>query len=150
MAIWQYQIYMIPEEEISSYFKNDKFISYDDFNEIKWWKYRQLNIKSFDLFTDLLPKKDSWSDDIILFGDESSNCIEILKEQDLIIEISIRIDLRLDCKKIINLLCEFTINNNCMFLNDKLEVLHPNVESIKSSIASYPVYKTFLDNFGNK
>lgn len=148
MAIWQYQIYIVPEEEVDSYFKNENSISYDDLSEIKWWKYRQLKIDSFNTFIKLLPRKDSWSREIILFGDESSNCIEVLLEENLIIEISIRVDLRLDYKGFINLLCEYALSNKCMFLNDKLEILYPNLKLLENDIMNYPRYKAFLDKLG--
>ncbi len=145
MAIWQYQFYMVPEEELSSYFKNEDLISYNDLSEIEWWKYRQLDINSLDTFVNLLPQKKSWSKDIIIFGNEDSSCIEILLQNNWIIEISIRIDLRLDYKNFIKLLCEYALNHNCMFLNDKLEILYPNLDSLEKDILNYPLYKAFLN-----
>lgn len=147
MAIWQYQFYMVPEEELDSYFRNEDLISYEDLSEIEWWKYRQLDITSFDTFISLLPKKKSWSKDIIIFGDDDSSCIEILLEKNRIVEISIRVDLRLDYINFINLLCEYALNNKCMFLNYKLEILYPNLEALEKDILSYPTYKMFLDKF---
>ncbi|MNG41891.1 hypothetical protein D3C84_1313840 [compost metagenome] len=57
-------------------------------------------------------------------------------------------DLRLNYKDFINLLCEFALNNKCMFLNDKLEILYPNLKLLENDIMNYPRYKSFLDKLG--
>ena len=71
MAIWQYNIYFLPEEEINSYFPDRPNISEDAFNEIDWWRYRQIDSESFAIIEDLLPLKKSLSDHILQFGDLS-------------------------------------------------------------------------------
>ncbi|NWK99581.1 hypothetical protein DM790_01965 [Flavobacterium collinsii] len=147
MAIWQYQFHMVPQEELNSYFKDKDLISYEDLSEIKWWKYRQLDITSFDNFGHLLPRKKSWSKDIILFGSEESSCIEIFLEGNDIIEISVRVDLRLNYTNFINLICDYALNHRCMFLNNKLEILYPSLVVLENDILSYPTYKMFLDKF---
>lgn len=47
MAIWQYQLFLVPEEEMTSYFGDEESITLSDFDEIEWWKYRQLDLKQF-------------------------------------------------------------------------------------------------------
>ncbi len=75
MAIWQYHMFIVPEEEVNAYFGKEAFISCNALNGIKWWKYHQLRIENFDIFKSFLTKKGSWTNDIVLFGDESSNCV---------------------------------------------------------------------------
>lgn len=145
MAIWQYQIFIVPEEEINSYFEKDGIISSDALNEINWWKYRQLDITSFDVFKVLFSIRESWTKDIILFGDEGSSCIEILMEEGRIIEISARIDLRYNYKQFVTILCEFAQKNNCTFLNNDLKIISTNTQLIEQDIENYTVYKSFFD-----
>lgn len=145
MAIWQYQIFVVPEEEINSYFSEDICINKNALNEIDWWKYRQLNIESFNVFITLCPLKKSWSNDIILFGDESSNCIELLMNRNKVIEISVRIDLRYNYEQFVSTLCEFAQKHNCIFLNDALKIISAREQLIKQDIIDHPIYKSFLD-----
>lgn len=145
MAIWQYKIFIVPQEEINSYFEKDEYISESAFNEIKWWKFRQLNIQDFITLKYLLPINKSWTDDIVLFGDESSNCVEVLIEEDKIIEVSARIDLRDNYKEVLRALCEFAQRNNCVFLRYDLKILNANLHLVESDILNYPTYKSFLD-----
>ncbi|RCR65968.1 hypothetical protein [Larkinella punicea] len=145
MAIWQYQLFVVPEEETNSYFGDNLFINNNALNEINWWKYRQLSIDNFNNFKSFLPLKQSWSSDIILFGDESSNCIELLIDNNRIIEISIRIDVRNDYKEFVYALCDFAQTYGCVLLNDTLKVLSSTVKLIEHDIMIHPLYKLFLD-----
>ncbi len=96
MAIWQYKLFILPKEEVISYFENQRTIGEDDFNEIEWWKYRQLTADNFNSLVAQLPQNISWSRDIILFGNTDSNCVELLYENNIAVEVSGRIDLRYD------------------------------------------------------
>ncbi|WP_421829162.1 hypothetical protein [Larkinella sp.] len=145
MAIWQYQLFVIPGEEINSYFGDNLFIDNNALNEINWWKYRQLTINNFNIFKSFLPLKQSWSSDIILFGDESSNCIELLMDNNIIVEISIRIDVRNNYKEFVLALCDFSQKYGCVLLNDTLKILSPIAELIEQDIIIHPLYKSFLD-----
>jgi len=146
MAIWQFEIFMVPKEEVHSYFGGTDTISNEAFNEIKWWKYYQPDIEDFDTFQHIIPKGKSWSNDIMLFGDESSNCIEIVVDQSKIDEVSIRIDLRTDYKPLIKLLCDFAQRHKCLFISGSLEVISPDLNELSQYIKNYPKYKAFLDS----
>jgi hypothetical protein len=150
MALWQYQLFLVPEEEVASYFKNDVSISQNAFNEIGWWRYRQLGIASFYFFEEILPVNESWSKDIILFGNESSNCIELLINRNLITEVCVRIDLRVDYKQLLHLLCEFSNKNNCILLNSDLKMIRPDFQRVEADIISYPRYKSFVEKLNSR
>ena len=145
MAIWQYQIFVLPKEEIDSYFSNLLFINEEALNEVNWWKYRQLTTEYFENFKSILPLKKSWSDDIVLFGDENSNCIELLTNKGKIVEIMVRIDLRFDYTQFLDMLCEFAQEYNCILLNYSFKILSPVKNLVNKDIESYPIYKSFLN-----
>ncbi|MNK04939.1 hypothetical protein D3C87_228130 [compost metagenome] len=145
MAIWQYQLFFVPEEEIGSSFSKTDSIRIQDFDGIDWWKYRQLEISQFDMFESILPRQKSWSDNVIIFGDEANDCVVLLKEKNKIIEISARIDLRNNFDVFLNYLCNTASENNCVFLNDNLKILYPSYKTIKYDIENYDRYKSFLD-----
>ncbi len=144
MAIWQYNLFVLPQEEIYSYFGQTNIIRNDDLNDINWWKYRQLNIEWFDVFNDLLTRNKSWSKDIILWGDESSNCVLVLIENNEILEISIRIDLRSNFDFFLRLICNFTQRHECALLNNELEIFSPDFVIIKENIIKSKVHN-FLE-----
>lgn len=145
MAIWQYQLFLLPKEEIKSYFKNDLFISEDDLNEIDWWKYSELKPMDFSVFSKILPQSKSWSDDITIYGNVDSDCIEVIVENNKIKEVSIRIDLRYSNKQLIADLCKFSEQYSCVFLNIYFKIINPIQELIEDDINQYPVYKSFIN-----
>lgn len=142
MAFWQYKLYLVPTEEIVSYFAKDDFVRSEDFDHIKWWKYRQLCIDDFSFFETIVAKSKSWSDDIVLFGSETTNCIEIITERKKIVEVSSRIDLRSDYNFFLEQLCAFAQIHKCMLLGNDFKIFEPaHVELIKGEIANSKFFK---------
>jgi hypothetical protein len=135
MAVWQYKFYLLPRDELDSYFPNQNHITESDFNDIKWWKYQK--IMDLDSISMLLPKRESWSSDIILFGSEDSNCLEILTEAGEIAEISARMDVRKDYLAFLTQLCNFAAKNNCILLNDSLNLFLPDFEVTKIELKDF-------------
>lgn len=144
MAIWQYKLFVLPEEEVSSYFSSETSITDEALNEIEWWKYRQSEIICFDSIKELLSPKKSWSNSIILFGDVDSSCLEVLIESEKIVEVSIRIDLRANYRNIIVGICEFCQQNSLMLLNYRLELLAPNAAILEEDIIKYKTFNEFI------
>ena len=66
MAIWQYKIYLLPEEEYNSFFVGKHQIEENAFDETKWWKYR--NIDEIKVEFPYLPRTKSWSENIAQYG----------------------------------------------------------------------------------
>ena len=135
MAIWQYKLYFLPEEEVRSYFPNGGALSENAFSEVQWWKYRQLYLSNFTDVKAVLPLKKSWSDDIMLFGELDSNCSEVFTESGIAVEASARIDLRGDYRDMITLICQFSQNNKLILLDYKWHILPPE------NIITEKVYK---------
>ncbi|MES2653227.1 MAG: hypothetical protein V4663_15915 [Bacteroidota bacterium] len=145
MAIWQYKLFILPKEEVISYFENQRTIGEDDFNEIEWWKYRQLTADNFNSLVAQLPQNISWSRDIILFGNTDSNCVELLYENNIAVEVSGRIDLSYDYSQFVSLLCNIAQENECIFLSSSLEILNPDITTIQNDIDEYTLFKDFID-----
>jgi hypothetical protein len=145
MAIWQYKLYFLPEEEVRSYFPNDGALSENAFNEVQWWKYRQLYTSNFTYVTPELPLRKSWSDDIILFGELDSNCFEVLTESGIVVEASARIDLRADYRDMITLVCQFGQDNNLLLLDYRWDILPPENTLLERFISKYRLFDDFLN-----
>ncbi len=157
MAIWQHKLFLLPKEELESYFGNsaEPNINMTDFDNIDWWKYREINIEAFSVFSNVLKKEDSWSKNIIQYGNLDSTCIELILENSKIVEASTRIDLRKNNETFIKILMSFALNNDLVFLSckKKLNIVYPNEhnikEEIKESIVDYDTFLDFLDEEGN-
>lgn len=143
MAIWQYKLFAIPEEELKSYFNNIDNISIEAFDNIEWWKYRPY--KSINFNSLKLPFQESWSKDIKQLGDISSDCIETFVQEEKIIEISIRIDLRKNYKPMVEYICEFAQDNSLCFLNDKFKLISSIPQVINQDISNHKIFEEFTN-----
>jgi hypothetical protein len=148
MAIWQHQMHLLPREEVVSYLEKSTSMSYEALNEIDWWKYGRFILMDFEPFESILPRNKSWSDNLALFGEDDSTCIEILFMESKVSEISIRIDLRKDNDFFLEKLCEFAKVNNCVFLDENLFIINSDIFSIKQSISRDNKYERFLNKLG--
>ena len=142
MAIWQYKLFAIPEEELKSYFNDIGNISIEAFDNIEWWKYRTCKSVDFNSFKEL-PIQESWSKDIKQLGDIDSDCVETIVQEEKIIEIANRIDLRKNYKLMVEYICEFGKHNHLCFLNVEFKVLFSTPEAICKDIRDYKVFEEF-------
>lgn len=81
MAIWQFSFNIVP---------NGRNLENSNEKGILSWTDKQIRINT----NLLLSEKKSWCEDIKLFGDEESTCIEFFIENENVKEISCRLDLR--------------------------------------------------------
>ena len=99
MAIWQVAINVISKEKIIKY-SDEKF---------------QSSLKNLE--TTFL-KENSWSKTIIQYGNLDSTCIEISLYNDIIDEISVRVDLQTISKEQLLIICNFINENNFLIEYD--------------------------------
>lgn len=105
MAIWQLEFYIIHREYEYTSLSFDNIISWKDKTFMKI-------MPDFDF----LPRKKSWSDSIIQYGELDSDCIEfLLSSEKQIEEIECRLDMR-------------------CFTKEKLEIILAYVNQIKANI----------------
>lgn len=131
MAIWQYRFIILPEENICV----ENFLSETDekgfFDDSYYWKQKRMHISYFREISKILAVNDSWNKDILLFGSEQSNCIEIYNEMGNIISISFRIDLMSDYYLILKKLVSFFSEKKLILVDEELNVLLPIFEKVK-------------------
>ena len=136
MAIWQYSIHLVPNEEVASR---------DAVEDVDWWKYRQLDKNGVEVFAPLLPKTKSWCKEIIQFGDLESNCIEFMEEDNRIVSVQARFDLRIDYRPFISLLVAYADENNCCFIDSECNVIPASYEPLLDAVRKYPSFRDFLE-----
>lgn len=138
MAVWQVCFNVIE--------KNKNIIDEDIF----YWDKEPVNV--YDI--SFLKKTESWSNDIIQYGDLQETCVELLKENGRVIEISVRLDLRSLTQDQINDIIKYIIalDANILYQN---EIIIPSVETIKKMLVKTNAYKycnnpiLFMDSLYN-
>ncbi len=154
MSIWQHQIFILPKEEVDSFFSDVENLTIQDFDNINWWQYRIIELREIEaIFSRLLPEMRSWSENLIVFGDENSNCFKVFLENKKPIELSARIDLREVNYEFIDLLISFAKNENLVFLSDlsedNLRIIYPNKVFLEQEIKENNLYEAFIKFLNN-
>ncbi|MCM1091027.1 MAG: hypothetical protein NC092_00695 [Butyrivibrio sp.] len=90
MAIWQFDFYIIPKKDMSE----NLFL---DTDAILNWEMKGTSIEKIDF----LEKQKSWSNKISQYGNCDETCIEFGYEEDILMTIFCRLDLRSLSKKML-------------------------------------------------
>lgn len=135
MAIWQVCFYLVNDEV-----KNNNL------------KYSSL--KFLDVLNTTFCKKKSWCKLIEQFGNLDSTCFEfILNGDDVVEEISLRIDLRNITKAQLQIICAFAQKNN-LYIEFEGELYDTTINKLITIVCTSNSYKfmqdpkEFLENLG--
>ena len=136
MALHQISFFILPKESFRSVSKSDKFEFGDEylFDDSAFWLAKNISPTFFEPISKILLRGKSWSENILLFGNENSNRVEVFFEKDIVKSVTFRIDFISEYEIILNKLIEFFILNELTILNSDLEILPLNFEVIKSFI----------------
>lgn len=138
MAIWQFEFYTADKNKANK----------DDPDDIILWDDMSAELAENVPF---LNKKESWDASIVQFGNADETCIEILKENDKIAEISVRIDMRSITERLLSDIIEYLKRINCrIYYNEKFyDVTLDNLKALMVSSDAYSFCKdpqSFLEN----
>lgn len=145
MALWQYNFFVLPREVLENLTLNNKLKldENDCFDDSLFWKKKQINFNFFTSISKILPLGKSWNKNMLLYGSEDSNCFEILSKNAIVMSVSFRIDFTKDYSYILNELIEFFILNGLVIVDEDLNILTLNFESIKEKIENSPQVKKY-------
>ncbi len=144
MAIWQYRFTVIPKHSAL----NDSFKpQYDDeglFEDDFYWSQVPTSASFFHGVEEVIPKTKSWSDDLLLFGNEESNCFEVYKENENVKSVSLRVSFATDYEAFLRAILEFIHSNGLVLLDEESNVLDGNYLSIRKTIESSQQFDKYI------
>jgi hypothetical protein len=125
MAIWQYNFTVIPKStfargdvSLKDYLDEDGFL-----DDESCWLIEPIKTDFFDEIGQILPKKTSWSTDIILFGNQESNRFEVYKnENDIVISVSFRVDYTSEYEGILKAIISFVEMHVLAIVDKKMKL----------------------------
>lgn len=139
MAIWQYNFHIIPKAVILS--KIDHLDKKDDlFDDEPFWESNPMNINIFKEIEEILPKSDSWSNRLILYGSLESNCLEVYFLDEAVISVSFRIDFRSDYEELLDRMLEFFFLKELLMVGENLKILFYDKLEIINLISNSPQF----------
>lgn len=145
MALWQVGFFILPKSKFNSF----QILDEDTFDDSFYWINERVGINLFDEIVLFLTKTKSWSDKLIIYGNEDSNRFEILFDNDIVESVSFRIDFTSNYQKVLQGIVEFCISNDLIILDEKLNIIPLNFDSMAFVIKNAPQvlkYNSFLNS----
>jgi hypothetical protein len=146
MAIWQYNLKIIPSgESITKLNINSDELNANDAGLLLSWHDYAIRDSSIVEISQYLKPHKSWSEDIKQFGALDETCMELYYDGSELEEVSIRIDLRSVGYKILNIIIDFVNINNTLMINDNGEIIGNTLEELIKDIKKSKAYSFLRD-----
>lgn len=136
MAIWQYTFRVLQKESVEILSPDLNFGKCNDvFDDESYWKLNPVKGDFFNAVQKILPRTSSWSNDIDLFGNQESNCFEVLFDKDgYVLSVSFRIDFTSKYENILSHIIEFCGLNGLIILDESLNIVPWDFDHIRGVI----------------
>jgi hypothetical protein len=153
MAVWQVTIDFIPLQWVEQNgFKTEELYGDDGFDPSCTWIGLQPKDNFEKFFDAILPRSESWSKDLTLWGDTKTNDISVWRDDAKVSSIDFRLDLRENNVSLMNSLVDSADSLNCvLFIPGQHVVIKPNIFELKKYIlkSSAAMYVKNPDAFFN-
>jgi hypothetical protein len=158
VAVWQVTIDFIPLQWAEENgFKTEELYDEDSFDPTRSWIGQQPRDNFEKVFDAILPRAESWSKDLTLWGDTKTNDISVWRDDANVSSIDFRLDLRENDVSLMNSLVNSAISLNCvLFIPGQRVVIKPNIFELKKYILKSSAAKyvkdpeAFLNNVGSE
>ncbi|MCI5090544.1 hypothetical protein [Phaeodactylibacter sp.] len=143
MAIWQYTFLVVPQHSVSSKSFEPQYDEDGLFEDNVFWSSISASTSLFEDFEKILPKGKSWSKDLLIFGNEESNCLEVYRENDQVASVSLRVDYSCDYEVFLREVIEFFHSKKLAVIDENHQFLEVSYPSIKNAIDESPLNKRY-------
>ena len=132
MSLNQIGFFVLPKDCLNKTSDNNNFELDENgyFDDELLWNKHQTHYSFFNEIADILPLNISWSKNIVLFGNQNSNRLEVLYDKNgIILSVSFRLDFTSNYEILLIKLLNFFKSNDLIVIDEKL-----NVTELKYSI----------------
>lgn len=136
MAVWQFTIELVPVRwaEANEY-ETDLLYGEDGYDTSRAWDGVQPTKDIDGMLGNIFPKKESWSEDLTIWGNEETHDINVWSENGKVFSIRFRLDLRHDITGLMGALVRVAADIDCvLFVPEKKIMFTPNVFELKQYI----------------
>ncbi|MCP9494193.1 MAG: hypothetical protein MSG64_07040 [Pyrinomonadaceae bacterium MAG19_C2-C3] len=146
MAIWQYDLHLIPRKAIEDLFSTvPPSLARKTFDEVAWWKNYQPVFDYESEIGSFLSPREFWSDEAKAWGEEDGTSIEVWFEQKLVTDIYVRINVASLDVNVLEKLTGLTARCEALFLTADLEVIEPDLQNLTAHIKQSNAFR-FVEN----
>ncbi|OJV14280.1 MAG: hypothetical protein BGO21_16175 [Dyadobacter sp. 50-39] len=155
MSLTQVDFFILPGSCLVSDDRNNFKLDEEGlFEDDIFWRDSKPSPEVFLPVEDILGRSPSWHNDLIMYGSQESNRLQVWVEENLVVSASFRIDFTAKYEDILCSLLEFFILNGLKILDGELNVVALNVEAVNGVIVNttqYRFYRNIVsEDLGNK
>jgi hypothetical protein len=150
MATWQFDLYLLPRQKIiERYLSVPAQVSAEEYVAIDWWAGVTLPVNYDSMLGSFLPKYTSWNKNASTWGDEKSDLISIIFENNAPVEFLVRIDASKLNISLLGKISHFAKLCDCLLLLDESrKLIEPDPLSLNYEIKRSNAYKFVMDPRG--
>lgn len=121
MAVWQFDVYLVPHVEaepiLEAPFAQEPFTWLDEAaREREWWARAQPVPGYAEAFDAVAPRARSWAPDLLQWGAEDGNRIDVWREGGRVSSILVRIDMRASTERFAERVADVALDLGCDYL----------------------------------
>ncbi|WP_298760644.1 hypothetical protein [uncultured Psychroserpens sp.] len=152
MSIFQNTYFIVPRNgnydlfedlNLKSFLEEEGLFDDDLFWEGLNYKYEKYK----DYLMNIFEVGDSWSKKVKIFGNNDTNCLKLFVEEGFILSVSFRVNFKTDYAEFLRQVIEFCKINDYLVVDNKLDVLSLDFETINYNIINSTAFKRFNDFF---
>ena len=136
MAIWQFDIAVVPISALAAdpnLFANS--VTPDGIETASWWADFSEEPLLDNELGEILPKSDSWHDNLSVWGDEDGDRIDLFREKGVLESLSIRIDARGGSPDFLEAICSLATLRECKFYGyESASLIEPTPLCLRTAI----------------
>ena len=146
MATWQFDLHLLPKERLMELVGTHPVsISRELLDETRWWDGKvDPELLDADLAS-FLRKSKSWHPEIAVWGEEDGNRIDVIYENNNVVEIFVRIDLRQLDRGFVIALVRLAKKYDCVFVTSTMRVLEPTLNNLIKAMEESDAHR-FVDD----
>ena len=134
MATWQFDLFVIPRNRIQQLGCAEK-LDADCYDQHEWWDSSVSPQDVSERIDMVLKRGSSWSRDILMWGTEDGNRINLCVKENVISELLVRLDLRDISRIVVNEIVRLAADLNCIFCTSDWKLIEPVVGPLVEAIA---------------
>lgn len=136
MATWQFSVNLIPRSwAIENKYSSSLLYTEEGYDTEEAWKENQPKPEFINILSTILPLAESWSKDLLYWGNEEGHDIQVGYENKLIEGIHIRLDLNQKLSSIIAKLVKVAKELDCVLFFPELKtVVEANEFELKNAL----------------
>lgn len=146
MALWQYDMHLLPLAEVVSRFGAlPERMDRSTFDEYDWWLRYQPFGELIPRLSGCLAERPSWTAEIKTWGSEDGNRVDVVLEQNRIVDIFVRVDVRDVGLDFLHGITTIAKDLGLLVLTPDMRIVEPEVTSVLTLIATSDVAE-FVEN----